>query len=62
MKRYKLGKPSKYQSAKSLEGSSLCNVCSIKGITNRKFSPTRHWYVLFLNMCLHDVIHAEKDR
>jgi len=30
MKRFKLGRPSKLQSAKNLEGTSLCNACSQK--------------------------------
>ena len=33
-----------------------------KGSRNTKVSPTRHWYVPFLNVGLHAGIHVEKDR
>jgi len=32
-----------------------------KEIGTQKLLPTRHWYVLFLNMGLHVGIQAEKD-
>jgi len=40
-----LGGSSKLHSAKSLEGTSLCNVCSQKKeIGIQKVTPTHHWY------------------
>jgi hypothetical protein len=38
-KRFKLVGPSKLQSAKSLEGTSLCNACSHKKKEEKQFSP-----------------------
>jgi len=32
-----------------------------KGNRYTNIEPTYHWYVLLLNMGLHDEIHAEKD-
>ena len=62
-----MGGPSKLQSAKSLEGTSLSNACSQKERKKKKKGiqkvyPTRHCYVLLLNVGLHAEIRVENDR
>ena len=62
MTRFKLGGPSKLHSAKPWKAIHLVMLVSEKEKGIKNVLPTRHWYILFLNMSLHAGYHAEKDR
>jgi len=55
-----MGEPSKLKSDESLEGTSFCNACTEKKkLGTQSVYPTRHWYVLLLNVGLHAGISAQ---